>query len=136
MSIDVGGNYTMKIFKCDECGAVFEMVLPATKEVEGGHKLREMKPGTTDAATEKHVPVVNVVDGHLEVKVGDVEHPMTPEHWITAIWVEFEDGAMRKVVLTPDQKPEAHFCLHGRTGKVTVYEFCNLHGLWKTEIEL
>lgn len=124
----------MKIYKCDDCGAVFELVVEPTKgAIEG---LREVKAGEVDGALEKHVPVVEQ-DGHkLIVKVGSVAHPMTAEHYINAIWVEFEDGSYAKKALTPDMAPEAHFCVKNKSGKVTVYEYCNLHGLWKTEFTL
>ncbi|WP_297238759.1 desulfoferrodoxin family protein [uncultured Faecalicoccus sp.] len=125
----------MKILKCNECGAVFEVVL----EPKNGHipeGFRELKAGETDGAMEKHVPVVEQ-DGHkLIVKVGSVPHPMTPEHYINAVWVEFEDGSYEKKVLTPEMEPQVHFCMKGKSGKVTVYEYCNLHGLWKTEYTL
>lgn len=123
----------MRIYKCDSCKVLVEVVHPMEAElnVEG---LREVKAGVVDAALEKHVPVAEVVDGKLVVKVGSVAHPMTEEHYITTIWVEFEDGSVEKSGLVPANAPETTFDLKGRTGKVTVYEYCNLHGLWKAEI--
>ena len=89
-----------------------------------------------DAAQEKHVPQVSVEDNKLKVVVGSVEHPMLEAHYITNIWVEYSDGTVDRAGLVPGMKPEYVFDLKGRTGKVTVYEYCNLHGLWKNEIEL
>ena len=96
----------------------------------------EVKAGEVDAAVEKHVPVVNVEGDYLVATVGEVLHPMTPEHLISNIWVEFSDGSAMKVTLTPEDKPEARFNIAGKKGKATVYEYCNLHGLWKAEVEL
>lgn len=129
-------DFRMKIYKCDSCKVVLEVVNSASEDVEVsccGKSARLLKAGEVDAATEKHVPVVSQEGQKLVVKVGSVEHPMTEEHWITSIWAEFEDGSVEKSGLVPANKPETSFDLKGRTGKVTVYEYCNLHGLWKTE---
>jgi superoxide reductase len=90
--------------------------------------MEHLEGNTTDAAVEKHVPVVECVDGGYVVKVGSAEHPMTPEHYIQWIELQTETMVLRKE-LTPVDKPEAFF----RTDeKVTgVREYCNLHGLWR-----
>ena len=75
-------------------------------------------------------------DNKLKVVVGSVEHPMLEAHYITNIWVEYSDGTVDRAGVVPGMKPEYVFDPKGRTGKVTVYEYCNLHGLWKNEIEL
>ncbi|HKM13088.1 MAG TPA: desulfoferrodoxin family protein [Bacteroidales bacterium] len=88
---------------------------------------------TEDAGGEKHVPVVTKLDDcTIKVEVGSVPHPMLPEHHIAFIYLETEDGGAR-VGLPHDGKPEAEFCTC--SGKpVAVYEYCNLHGLWKKEL--
>lgn len=127
----------MKLLKCPICGNVVEMV-----EDHGvplmccGKPMVEVKAGEVDAAVEKHVPVVKLEGDYLVATVGEVLHPMTPEHLISNIWVEFSDGSAMKVTLTPEDKPEARFNIAGKKGKATVYEYCNLHGLWKAEVEL
>ncbi|MBB5183622.1 desulfoferrodoxin family protein [Catenisphaera adipataccumulans] len=128
----------MRLFKCDECGNVYEMVEQTCgcTPVCCGKPTRELKAGEVDAAQEKHVPAVSQTGKTLNVTVGSVEHPMTPEHHITAIWVEFEDGTSMKAGLTPAQKPTASFDVSGKSGKATVYEYCNLHGLWKAEFTI
>lgn len=126
----------MKIYKCDSCKVLVEVLSPANGEVEVSccsKPARLLKAGEVDAAQEKHVPVVEQEEQKLLVKVGSVEHPMTEEHYITSIWAEFEDGSVERSGLIPSNKPETSFDIKGRTGKVTVYEYCNLHGLWKTE---
>ena len=107
----------MKIYKNLETGSVVEGLL-------------------MDVAQEKHVPQVSVEDNKIKVVVGSVEHPMLEAHYITNIWVEYSDGTVDRAGLVPGMKPEYVFDSKGRTGKVTVYEYCNLHGLWKNEIEL
>ena len=126
------GGILMKIFKNLENGSVVEGLLMDV--VPNGY--RELKAGEVDAAQEKHVPQVSVEDNKLKVVVGSVEHPMLEAHYITNIWVEYSDGTVDRAGLVPGMKPEYVFDLKGRTGKVTVYEYCNLHGLWKNEIEL
>ncbi|MEF9967353.1 MAG: desulfoferrodoxin family protein [Longicatena sp.] len=125
----------MKFLKCALCGNVIEVV-----EDKGGplmccgQPMNELKANTTDGALEKHVPAAQIIDGNLHVQVGSVEHPMLPEHYITFVAVEAGDTIYRKA-LKPGEKPEATFALNGYKGKVVVYELCNIHGLWKTELE-
>ncbi len=124
----------MKIYKCPVCGNVIEKLYDSSVPVVCcGKPMEELKAGVTDAALEKHVPVCEVKDGRLTVKVGSVEHPMTKEHYIAFIIAKAGETVMR-IELTPEDKPEAEFCLNGYHGNVEVYEYCNLHGLWKAEI--
>ena len=83
---------------------------------------------TVDAAKEKHVPVVEKIDGGVKVKVGDVAHPMEDKHYIE--WIEVMAGSSCFFkFLNPGDTPEAEF----KTGAadVTARAYCNLHGLWK-----
>ena len=89
--------------------------------------MEEIIPGTTDAAVEKHVPEYTVEDGIVNVKVGSVEHPMIPEHYIEWIVLETATG-YQKHDLKPGEAPEAHFAVTEPV--VAAYEYCNLHGLW------
>ena len=90
----------------------------------------ELVPNTTDAAGEKHVPVVAIDGDKVTVSVGSVEHPMLPAHYIQWILIETETG-WQKRTLTPDDKPCATFIVDAKV--VAAYEYCNLHGLWKNE---
>ena len=127
----------MKLLKCPICGNVVEVIEDHRVPLMCcGKKMEVVEVGIVDAAVEKHIPIVNVEGNYLNVVVGEVIHPMTPEHLITNIWVEFADGSMKKVSLTENDKPVAKFDIDGKKGKVIVYEYCNLHGLWQTEIEL
>ncbi|MBQ7853960.1 MAG: desulfoferrodoxin [Muribaculaceae bacterium] len=121
-----------KFYKCNHCGNVIVKVVDAGVPVVCcGQKMDELIPNTVDASGEKHVPVVTMLDGNrLKVDVGSVAHPMQPEHHIAFIYVETENGGIQ---VTLKDKPEAVVCL-GDEKPMAVYEYCNLHGLWKTEL--
>lgn len=121
----------MKFFKNKEQGSV---VMELTKGNEGG-KLTydELIAGDSDAAVEKHVPVVKHEGDKLIVEIGSVEHPMIAEHYIIWAAVETDKGGLWKD-MKPEEAPRAEFVLQpGETAKI-VYIYCNLHGLWKTEL--
>ena len=90
----------------------------------------ELIPGTTDAAVEKHVPVVNVEGNKVTVSVSSVTHPMLPEHYIEWI-VLVTDKGIQKKLLKPGEEPKAEFALLDGDKFVSAFEFCNLHRLWK-----
>ncbi|ARC85823.1 desulfoferrodoxin [Clostridium argentinense CDC 2741] len=120
-----------QVYKCDICGNMIEVVHAAGGSlVCCGKPMTLKKENTTDAANEKHVPVLEEVDGKVVVRIGSVEHPMTPEHHIEWIELHTEDRVYRKY-LTVDEKPEAVFNI---TLDKVLYarEYCNLHGLWKS----
>lgn len=94
--------------------------------------MEEMIPNTTDGALEKHVPVVEVNGRDVTVTVGSVAHPMLEEHRIQWIALETKEGAQRKE-LHPGQAPCASFALSEGDEVIAAYEYCNLHGFWKSE---
>ena len=95
-----------------------------------GEPMKEVQAGVTDGAHEKHVPFVTVNGNIMEVVVGEVEHPMTEPHYIT--WIAVEQGNKVQLVhLLPSDEPKAVFTVDPKLD-YTVYEYCNLHGLWKT----
>ena len=96
----------MKLLKCAVCGNIVEMIEDKGVPVMCcGKPMNELQANTTDGALEKHVPVAEIVDGSLHVKVGSMEHPMLAEHYITMILVEAGDMVYRKN-LKPGEKPE------------------------------
>ena len=121
-----------KFYRCNHCGNVIEKHVDSKVPVVCcGEKMQELVANTVDASTEKHVPVVTKVDNcTIKVQVGSVEHPMLPEHHISFIYVETENGGMK---INLKDKPEATFCTCSDK-PVAVYEYCNLHGLWKVEL--
>ena len=97
-----------------------------------GQKMTELVPGSTDAAQEKHVPVIKVDGDKVTVSVGSAAHPMVPEHFIEWIYLQTEKGGQRKA-LVPGAAPEAVFALTDDK-PVAAYAYCNLHGLWKATV--
>lgn len=121
----------MKFYICETCGNIIAMVKKSGAPVSCcGQKMKELVPGTTDAAVEKHVPVFEVKDNKVFVTVGSVEHPMLAEHYIEWIAVQTTAGNQRKV-LKPGDKPQACFALCDGEEVEAVYAYCNLHSLWK-----
>ena len=120
-----------KFSKCSICGNIVSYINHAGPDVICcGQKMQEIKPNTTDAATEKHVPVPVRDNSKLTVNVGSAPHPMTPEHHIA--WIATASGnRTQRVVLPNDMPASAEFAVSGEP--VTVYAYCNLHGLWAAE---
>lgn len=123
---------TTKFYKCLHCGNVIEKVVDSGVPVVCcGEEMEELIPNTVEASGEKHLPVVTWLDEHtLRVEVGSVHHPMLPEHHIAFVYVETDRGGIR-VNLTDE--PVATICV-GDAHPTAVYEYCNLHGLWKVEL--
>jgi superoxide reductase len=122
-----------KFFVCKHCGNVVTFINESGAPLTCcGENMTQIVPNTTEAATEKHIPVVTVDGDTVTVEVGSVEHPMLAEHFIQWIYLETDTGFQFKY-LSPDEKPKAVFYLSGEKA-VAAYEYCNLHGLWKKEI--
>jgi superoxide reductase len=115
----------LKFYQCEQCGKVIiskdELHLPALKEII---------PSSTDAAVEKHVPVVTKKCKQVQVNVGSVTHPMSEEHFIGWIALETEKGYQVQY-LSANEAPMAAFTLASGDKVVAVYAYCNLHGIWK-----
>ena len=118
-----------QVYQCSVCGNMVEVVHAAAGTlVCCGKPMNLLTENTTDAAQEKHVPVIEKVAGGLRVKVGSVAHPMEENHWIE--WIEvIADGKIYRQYFSPGDAPEAVFPVEAEG--VTAREFCNLHGLWK-----
>ena len=118
-----------QVYLCEKCGNVVEVLRAGPGTLTCCRQAMTLQEeNTTDAAREKHVPVVEMADGKVKVTVGSVAHPMTDDHFIE--WIELVSGnvTMHRH-LTPGDAPEASFdCA---AGDVTVRAYCNLHGLWK-----
>ena len=118
------------IYKCDICGNVVEVVHSGAGDMSCcGAPMKYLSENTVDAATEKHVPVVEKIDGGYKVTVGSVPHPMTDEHYIE--WIELIAGdSCYRQFLNPGDSPEAIFMIDADS--VVAREHCNLHGVWKS----
>lgn len=122
-----------KFYVCNHCGNLIGMIHDVGVPVICcGEKMHALVPNTVEASGEKHIPAVTVDGNKLIVNVGSVDHPMAPEHYIEWVYVETENGGLRKA-LKPGEAPNVTFCL-GDDKAVAVYAYCNLHGLWKVDL--
>ena len=121
----------VKFYKCPVCGNIVELIEGDIKRTRCcGQEMELLVANTVDAAVEKHVPVYEVVDNELVVTVGEVEHPMSEEHYI--MWVLLvTDNRSYRVELKPNDKPVVKLPYVDNS---TLYAYCNLHGLWKKDI--
>jgi superoxide reductase len=121
----------MKFYICNHCKNIITYIVPSgVKVVCCGEPMTEIIPGSIDAATEKHVPVVKKDGNKVTIEVGSVAHPMTEEHYINFIAVETKQGSQIKY-LKPGDAPKAEFLISDGDEYVAAYANCNLHGLWK-----
>jgi len=120
----------MEVYKCDKCGNIVEILHGgAGTLVCCGEPMRLFEEKTADSSVEKHVPVLEKIDGGYLVKVGSVPHPMEAQHYIE--WIELISGnAVFRKYLRPGGPPEAEFMV-GELDEVAPREYCNVHGLWK-----
>ncbi len=124
-------NQRLQVYKCELCGNIVEMLVASKGElVCCGQPMKLQEENTVDAAKEKHVPVIEKIDGGYKVKVGSVAHPMEEKHYIQ--WIELVAGDKAYLeFLKPGQTPEAVFKIDAAS--VTAREYCNLHGQWKAQ---
>jgi superoxide reductase len=120
----------MGIYKCEVCGNIVEVLHAGDGElVCCGQPMKQFKENTVDASKEKHVPVIEKIEGGFKIKVGSVAHPMEEKHYIE--WIEaIADGKAYRQFLKPGDAPEAVFKIEAAS--ITAREYCNLHGLWKS----
>jgi len=118
-----------QVYKCSVCGNMVEVLFAGGGElVCCGQPMNLLEEKTADSSTEKHVPVIEKINGGYKVTVGSTLHPMTEEHFIQ--WIELvADGKVYKEFLKPGDQPVAEFAVEAKN--VTAREYCNLHGLWK-----
>ena len=122
-----------RFYICEKCGNTVGMIhASGVPLVCCGQKMTALEAGTVEASREKHIPVVEVNGNNVKVIVGSVLHPMTEEHSIEWVYLETDKGGQRKALLAGDS-PEVNFALSDEK-PIAVYAYCNLHGLWKTEI--
>lgn len=123
----------LEIYKCMLCGNIVEVLHGGDGElVCCGEPMKNLVAKTADQGREKHVPVIEKIDGGVKIKVGSIPHPMEEKHYIE--WIEIvADGRIYRQVLKPGQTPEAAFAIEAKT--ITARENCNIHGFWKGEMK-
>ena len=122
-----------RFYVCERCGNVIGKIHDSGVSVVCcGQKMKNLEAGVVEASIEKHLPVVEVCENTVKVSVGAITHPMTEEHNISWIYLETDRGGQRKAI-SAGEAPEAVFALANEK-PLAAYAYCNLHGLWKTEI--
>ena len=122
-----------RFYICEKCGNIVGLVHDGGVPMMCcGQKMKKLEAGVVEASHEKHIPVVSVEDNVVRVSVGSVTHPMSEEHHIAWVYLQTNRGGQRKC-LDVTAAPEVTFALTDET-PVAVYAYCNLHGLWKTEL--
>ena len=122
-----------KFYICRTCGNLINVInASGVPMMCCGKPMEALEPNTVEASEEKHIPAVTVEDGAVHVMIGSVEHPMVDVHYIEWVYLQTENGGQR-INLKPNQEPKVTFLL-GNEKPVAVYAYCNLHGLWKTEL--
>ena len=122
-----------RFYICEHCGNIVGMIHDAGVPLMCcGQKMTKLEAGTVEASREKHIPVVTVEGNTVKVDVGSVAHPMTEEHSITWVYLQTDRGGQRKNLL-PGEEPKLTFALADEK-PIAVYAYCNLHGLWKSDI--
>lgn len=122
-----------RFYICGHCGNIVGMIHDAGVPIMCcGQKMTQMEPGTADASREKHLPVVSIDGDAVKVDVGLIPHPMQDEHSIQWVYLQTDRGGQRKSI-EPGDDPIVTFAL-SEEKPVSAYAYCNLHGLWKTDI--
>ena len=122
-----------KFYICRTCGNLVNVInASGVPMMCCGKSMEALEPNTVEASGEKHIPAVTVEEGAVHVMIGSVEHPMVDVHYIEWVYLQTENGGQR-INLKPNQEPKVTFLL-GNEKPVAVYAYCNLHGLWKTEL--
>lgn len=123
-----------KFYLCKHCGNLMSLIHASGAPVSCcGEQMEELEANVVEASAEKHIPVITIDGSKVSVVVGETEHPMVEEHYIEWIYLQTEKGGQRKA-LNPGEEPKAEFCLVDDT-PIAVYAYCNIHGLWKKEVE-
>ena len=123
----------MEFYRCNHCGNVIAYLVNSGVKVQCcGEPMQLLVPNTSDGASEKHVPVIEVNGNKVVVKVGEVAHPMAEDHYIEWIALETKAGNQRHI-LKPGDKPETVFAIEEGDDVVGAYAYCNKHGLWLKE---
>jgi len=118
----------LNIYKCDICGNIVEVVHSGTGDMSCCDQvMKHLAENTVDAAQEKHVPVIEKIDGGFKVTVGSVAHPMAEDHYIEWIELIVGDSCYRQF-LNPGDAPQATFMIDADSA--VAREHCNLHGVW------
>lgn len=119
-----------RFYICRHCGNIITFAKASGASVSCcGEAMTELIANTTDASTEKHIPIIDRNGDKVHVRIGELEHPMEEEHYIEWIALDTEDELILKK-LSPDDSPQGEFTV-AENKKITAYAYCNIHSLWK-----
>lgn len=122
-----------KFFRCKHCGNLVAMLhASGVPIICCGEPMEHLVPNTHEGATEKHIPIPEVMERLVHAKVGSVPHPMTEEHHIQFLYLETENGGQMKRLAIGEDAAAIFAVLND--SPTAVYAYCNLHGLWKAEV--
>ena len=123
-----------RFFICEHCGNLMGLIEDkGVPMICCGQAMTELVPNTVEASTEKHLPAVTVSGDSINVQIGSVPHPMEDAHYISFVYVETENGGQRKCLKAGNEPKVSFSFLNDKP--LAVYAYCNLHGLWKTEVK-
>jgi len=122
-----------EFYICKHCGNIIGLINNAGVPLTCcGEEMTELVPNTTDAATEKHVPIIKIDGNIVTIDIGSVPHPMLEEHHIAWVYIQTQNGGQRKN-LVPGGEPSVKFALTDDDKLEAAFAYCNLHGLWMAE---
>ncbi len=124
-----------KFLLCRRCGNLIEMINDSgVTPICCGIDMEILTANSVEAATEKHIPVVEILENAVKVTVGETLHPMEMDHYIEWIYLETRSG-IKRVALKPGEQPIANFALLEGEEVIRAYAYCNLHGLWVKDLK-
>lgn len=122
-------------YRCDICGNLVEKIEDSgVLMVCCGQNMTLLRANSSDGASEKHLPVEKIDNNNLNIKISSVPHPMTEEHHINWVVIAYKNTTKR-VNLKINQDPEINTLIDENDSNITIYSYCNIHGLWATEIK-
>ena len=120
----------IRFYRCKVCGNIMAMLSKnGETKVCCRQNMTVVEPNMSNGEFEKQIPVVTRENGIIHVTVGATLHPMLPEHYIEMIAID-AGKKTETAYLAPGLEPRVDFA---DIGSGTVYEYCSVHGLWKTE---
>ncbi len=118
-----------EVHKCETCGNIVEILHTGAGDLYCCDRVMELKKENfEEAAIEKHIPVIKDNEKGKKITVGEVEHPMSDEHYIEWIEVLFKDGKVLRKDLKPGDDPSI-YCRQDHDENI-IRAYCNVHGLW------
>jgi len=118
-----------QVYKCNICGNIVELLhVGGGQLVCCGQPMELLKEKNEEEGQEKHRPVINIKNEEIEVRIGEILHPMEENHFIEWVEIFLKDRVYRRF-LKPGEEPIVSFFIKDKPERVRIY--CNIHGLWR-----